>query len=280
MTYEDLQNRLAAWAATQPSIRAVIITGSRARGAQDRYSDLDCVILTTERERYAADPEWLRALGTLRLWYVDVTGAADPEWYALYEGGLKLDAALLVVEDVPLDLESLLLFYPYQDVFARGINIIYDQQGEPRVIPPQPRQAPEPPSEGEYERVIRGFLLASTSTAKFIARGDLWRAQTWFSHNLRRYLLRMIEWDASADGRDTWYSGRNIERWAGADVAAGLPQVYAQYDRDSLQNALLAIVPMFRRIAEEVGARLGYRYPAEMHDWIAAMVDSLLREQA
>lgn len=280
MTYEELQARLAAWAATQPSIRAVIITGSRARGAQDRFSDLDSMILTTERERYATDPSWLGELGTVRLSYVDEAAPGDPEWYALYEGGLKLDAALLAVDETALDLETLLLLYPYQNVLARGMNIIYDRQGEPRVIPPQPHPAPEPPGKAEYERVIRGFLLASSSTAKFIARGDLWRAQTWFSQNLRRYLLHMIEWQVSADGRDTWYGGRNIERWADAAVVAQLPQVYAAYDRDSLHAALLAILPLFRRIAEDVGTRLGYPYPAEMHDWISAMVDSLLREQA
>jgi aminoglycoside 6-adenylyltransferase len=280
MTYEDLQERLAAWAATQPSIRAVIITGSRARGAQDRVSDLDAMILTTERDLYATDPGWLSALGTVRLWYVDVAAADDPEWYVLFEGGLKLDVALLAVDDNPLDVETLLVLYPYQDIFARGMKVIYDSQGEPRLIPPLPRSAPQPPSAEEFERVIRGFLLASTSTAKFLARGDLWRAQTWFSHNLRRYLLRMIEWHASADGRDTWYSGRYIERWADPRVVAALPQVFAQYQRDSLQNALLAIIPLFRTIAEESAARFGFRYPAETHDWIAAMVERLLDEPA
>ena len=37
MTYETLEARLAAWAQTQPNIRAVIVCGSRARG--DQWTD-------------------------------------------------------------------------------------------------------------------------------------------------------------------------------------------------------------------------------------------------
>ncbi len=66
MTYEQLEARLAAWAQTQPAIRAVIVCGSRARGDADRWSDLDAIIFTSERERYAATLTRAVSLATRR----------------------------------------------------------------------------------------------------------------------------------------------------------------------------------------------------------------------
>lgn len=63
MTYEELEASLSQWAAREPAVRAVIVVGSRARGEPDRWSDLDTLILTTDRQCYAADPGWLSAFG-------------------------------------------------------------------------------------------------------------------------------------------------------------------------------------------------------------------------
>src|SRR5215217_5872669 len=97
-TYEQLEARLAAWAETQPTIRAVLSIGSRARGTPDRWSDLDVLIFASNPEPYVVDSSWLGEFGDLWLAYREDTEAGDPEWYALYEGGLKLDAVLMRVE--------------------------------------------------------------------------------------------------------------------------------------------------------------------------------------
>src|SRR3954471_12695422 len=99
MTYDELENRIAEWAATQPSIRALVVIGSRARGTADGWSDLDMVLFSTELDRYAADSDWLKPFGDLWLVYREMTSEGDPEWYALYdEVGLKLDLLLQQVD--------------------------------------------------------------------------------------------------------------------------------------------------------------------------------------
>lgn len=278
MTYEELEVRLAEWASTQPAVRAVIVVGSRARGNQDQWSDLDVLIFTTDRERYAADVRWLSELGEAWLTYRENTGLGDPEWFALYEGGLKFDAVLLQVTDASLDLDSLLLLYPYQGVFSRGIKVLFDRLGSPRLIPPKTLPLPTPPTEEEFALVVNGFLLESVTTAKFIARGDFWRAQHWFAHDLRRFLLTLIEWHAY--GQDTWYSGRFMDSWADARVLSALPQTFPHFDRESLVGAMGVMLDLFRLLGEETAVSFGYVYPAAAHEKVAALIQSIFAEQA
>ena len=50
---EQLEQRFAAWAQTQPDIRAAFVVGSRARTDHpaDQWSDLDIMVVTTRPER-------------------------------------------------------------------------------------------------------------------------------------------------------------------------------------------------------------------------------------
>ncbi len=272
MTYEKLEAHIAAWAETQPDIRAVIAVGSQARGDADRWSDLDLLLFTGDRTRYV-EPGWLHAFGDVWLTYLDEAGPGDPEWFAVYDGGLKVDIVLLQVDDSSLDLEVLMRRYPYQGVFARGLKVLFDQHGQARSLPPQAIKVPTPPSASAFDQAVNGFLLEAATTAKFIVRGDFWRAQHWFAYDLRPCLLKLMEWHAH--GRDTWYNGRFIERWADPRVLAALPQTFALYNRESLLMALRSLLELFRLLGEETATRFNFTYPVEMHRKITNLIDSL-----
>ncbi len=272
-TYEQLEDCITTWAAAQPTVRAVIVGGSRARGDADRWSDLDLILFTTEREPFAADSAWLARFGDLWLAYSEPTDPGDFEWYALYAGGLKLDVVLLAVDDPKLELEMLLRLYPYQGVFRRGIKVLFDRLGAPRTIAPKPFSAPPPPTAEQFQQAVNGFLLATATTAKFIARGDLWRAQRWFANDLRRHLLTLAEWQAQ--GQDTWYAGRFLESWADARLLAVLPRIFPGYDRQDMKHALRAALDHFHWLGKETAARFGFTYPEATHERIAALIEAI-----
>jgi aminoglycoside 6-adenylyltransferase len=269
-TYTILEQRISAWAAAQPPVRAVLSVGSRARGDADRWSDLDIIILTSDRNIYASSPVWLGEFGEILVTYAEPTDLGDPEWYAVYQGGIKLDAVLIQVDDPSLDLASLMQPLPYQGVFGRGINVLFDRSGEARTIPPQPFTPEAPPSEAAFANTVSGLLMASLTTAKFISRGDYWRAQNWFAQDLRPHLLTMLRWHAH--GKDTWYGGRFMEQWADPRALAALPLMFPAFERESLHAALLNILETFRWLGEETAARFGYTYPSEAHNQIAELV--------
>jgi len=272
MTYEALQAHLAAWAGTQPAIRAIIVVGSQARGDADQWSDLDLVLLTADRARYLK-PDWLSTLGNVWLTYLDKTGPGDPEWYAIYEDGLKVDVVILPVSDPALNLELLLSRYPYQAVFARGVRVLFDQQGQPRSLPTQAVSLPVPPSAADFDHLVSGFLVEAVTMAKFALRGDFWRSQHWLADELRPRLLTLMAWHAY--GRDVWYNGRFMDSWADPRCLAALPQLFAHYDRASLVNALHTLLDLFLLIGEETAVRFRFTYPTETHHKIARYIDNL-----
>lgn len=280
LTYENLESRIAAWAATQPDIRAVLLIGSRARETADRWSDLDTIILTTDAERYAADDGWLREFGQVWLTAREKTDPGHDEWYALYEGddgdALKLDAVLIPVDDPALDLDALLAIFPYQGVLSRGCRVLYDSADEPRTIAAKPFTPPAPPTREAYNHLVGSFLIDTLTGAKFVERGDLWRSQRWLAEFLRPCVLKMIEWHAH--GKNTWYAGRYMAEWADSRVIAALPTIFADHEAEHMKAALLAMLDLFRWLGEEVGARFGYSYPAVAHDKVAVLVREILGE--
>jgi aminoglycoside 6-adenylyltransferase len=278
MTYEELEAKIAALAATQPDIRAAIVTGSRARGDADVWSDLDAVIFTTQRERLLRDAGWLANFGELWVAYLERSSGRDPTWFAVYTGGLKLDAMLLTVrdEDATLDLETLLSRYPYDDAFGRDVKVLYDRLDTPRPIPAKPRPAATPPSAAAFEQTVSGFLMAAVATAKFIARGELYRAQRWFAVDLHPHLLTMTRWHAQGRG-DLWYGGRFMEAWADGRFLDALPSLFAPFERAGMARALRTMLDLMRLLGMETAARFDLRYPAETHDKIAASIETTLR---
>jgi aminoglycoside 6-adenylyltransferase len=285
VSYEELEARLAAWASAQSDIRAVVVTGSRARGDADAWSDLDAVILATAsgREHLLSDAGWLGSFGEVWAAYLEASGGRDPTWFVVYAGGLKLDAMLLAVrdEDAALELETLLALYPYDDAFGRNVRVLYDAKDAPRLIPAKPRPAAAPPSAAAFEQTVSGFLMAAVATAKFIARGDYWRAQSWIAADLRPHLLAMARLHAIVSGEghgDLWYGGRFMEQWADERFLAALPQMFPRLERDSLQASLRSMLDVMRTLGTETAARFGLRYPAETHDQIAAIIDTTLKD--
>lgn len=273
MTYEQLEERIAAWAATQPDIRALIAVGSKARGDADAWSDLDLILFTETRTRYL-EPDWLHRFGTVWLTYQEEAGPGDPEWFAIYDEGLKVDIVLLQVDNTTSDLETLMRQYPYQNVFARGMKVLFDRQGAPRLLPPRPISVPAPPTASAFEHVVNGFLLECVTTAKFIARGDFWRAQHWLAYDLRPGLLKLVQWHAH--GHDTWYNGRFMSAWADPRVVEALPTTFALYEWESLEKALVSLLDLFRLVGEETAARFDLRYPTETHRKITQRIKAIL----
>jgi hypothetical protein len=276
MSYGGLEGRLAAWAETQPAVRAVLAIGSRGRGDPDRWSDLDVLIFTTNRAPYVDDPAWLNALGDPWLKYLERTEGGDWEWFVLLDDeGLKFDAVLMEVADGSPDLGTLLVPYAHWDAIQRGVKVLYDAQGAPRFLPPTTVAPNPPPSADEFGKVVNAFLLEAVIIARFITRGDLWRAQYWFEYDLRRRLLRVVEWQARAQGRDVWFIGRFMDKWADERALAGLPKSFALMDRNSMQDAMRAMFDLMRVIGTETSERLGFGYPTAEHDRARALIEAI-----
>ena len=92
-------------------------------------------------------------------------------------------------------------------------------------------------------------------------------------------LRQMLEWHARAmngPSHDTWMRGRFLEEWADPRAVKELPNIFAHYDRQDINHALLATMDLFRWLAVETAQWWGYLYPESGDQSATALVRQLL----
>ncbi len=266
--YEQLIERLIAWAEIEDNIRTVIVIGSRARldHPADAWSDLDVLIFANDPEPYWASTNWLSHIGTPWLTFLEPTPNGHGfERRVLFEGGLDVD----FVPSPVAELDAMLTqgFPPdIADMIHRGIRILVDKDGfteRLQATTPKP-PAYAPPTDPQFLNLVNDFWYHTVWTSKHLRRGELWWAKSCCDGYLKNLLRQMLEWHAHASQGaevDTWMRGRFLEAWADARAVEALPTVFAHYDEEDIWRALLATMKLFHWLAVETADLLGYAYP-------------------
>jgi len=284
--YQQLEDSLRLWGQGSPLVRAALIIGSRARQDHpaDVYSDLDVILFTTEAGSLAARRDWLEALGEVWCAWQGQVGSGEKEWLVVYAGGVKADFLLApLMPGEGASLPELLARFPYQEVWARGVRVLFDKQGSTADLPVIPLQQiqPEHPSLVQFQTLEEQCLIEAARAAKLIRRGDLWRAKQACDGELKQTLLTLLEWHARARrglAHDTWYDGRFLQEWADLRALQALPGTFAAYDQTDLGRALLAHLDLFCWLAKETAEALGYSYRQERDANMLGFIRDVLEE--
>lgn len=276
LTYELLIARIEDWARTTADVRLLLIVGSRARTIQphDQWSDLDVVAAVGDPASYIEDALWIERFGHPLLTVIESTAVGGHlERRVLFEQGLDVDFSI-----VPTDAFRTTWTPEVAAVFQRGVRILVDKDNLAKglVSEPQPVQPPPLPSRRDVIELVNAFYYQYMWTAKKLCRGELWSAKMSCDGGMKWQLLRMIEWHAAAigqGGRDTWHSGRFLDRWAEKGVVQDVRESFATYDSTSLWRALFQTANLFKRLAVETARALGIALPdSNIHE-----VESLIR---
>ncbi len=272
--YQKLERKVAAWANHRPDLRAILVVGSRARSdpPPDMWSDLDLILLVDDPDVYTAQADWLTEIGEVWLPVLDRTSLNDPEWLIWFDRGLKADFLLARVSP-GMTLAQFVAGSPHQNVFRRGLRVLVDKTASP--LPVLDPVTAAPPTETEFTSTVGKALLAATRTARLLRRSELWQAKQQCDAALKAHLLKMLEWHARAlYSADTWYDGRYMAQWADPQTLEVLSGVFARYEEADIWRALFATLTLFRRLAQETAARLGYAYPTQADSRISAWLES------
>jgi aminoglycoside 6-adenylyltransferase len=245
----------------------------------DAFSDLDLTLITTDPDRYLRDAGWLEHIDTPWLTFVErqATGGGL-ERRALFERDLDVDFAILKHDEVQ---EMVTGNWPPEisAVLARGFEFILDKDGLEHSMRRDTPKLPSVrlPSSDEFLSLCSDFLYHALWAAKKLQRGELWVAKSCADCYMKQQLLQMLTWHAHAThgpGYDTWHNGRFLESWADPHILDELHQAFAHYDEADIRRALSKTVELFRWVAKETAANLGYRYPdtadARVTAWISA----------
>jgi len=269
VAYEQLIGKIVAWGLKDDNLRAAGIVGSRARvdHPADDWADLDVLLVATDPAPYCAGSEWLHAIGSPWLTFVEPTAdGSRNERRVLFESGLDADF-------IPVYTGAVLAMAEYgfppevADMLHKGLRFLLDKDNLASkferidLTPP----LPVPPSEREFLNLVNDFWYHTVWTGKHLRRGELWWGKSACDDYLKQLLRLMLEWHARAsrgEEAEVWAHGRFLEEWADRRALEFLPRVFAHYDAEDVWRALRETMELFHWVALETAEILGYSYPS------------------
>ncbi len=285
---DEVRRRLIDWAAARPDVRAMLLTSTRARpdAAPDRFSDYDVILVVEDIAPYVADRRWIADFGEVLVTYWDPVYPAPG--YGIdkignviqYADGLKIDFTLWPVE-LMQQIAAAPELLPQLDA---GYAVLLDKDGLTSNLqaPTYRAYVPAPPSEDEFLRWIEEFLSDVPYVAKFLWRDELMPAKWCLDTDMKhKYLRRVLEWRAAID--NDWSRpvsgalGKGLKKGLPPAIWSALEATYVGADPAENWAALFQTVALFRRVATEVAAHLGYRYPQEMEARVVRYAEAIQR---
>ena len=268
-------SKVLEWARQEDAIRALVITGSLARGdgSTDQWSDLDVQMITRDYAPFIADDTWLDGLGEV---WIRFPIYQDPPYKLVwFAGGVKVDFQFVEVAAIHDMISSGAL----SDEYLRGYIVALDKDGLFRDLPPSPQvfPGPDPPSAEQVEAVINEFYFEAIHVAQFIRRREFWvvKFRDW---TMKCDLLQMLEWHAratSAKPVNTWLLGKRIGEWTGGETYAAIEEIWSAWDVAALWRSLLWQIKLFASISRELGDALGFNLNTSTHEQIEAYISAL-----
>jgi aminoglycoside 6-adenylyltransferase len=295
---ERILSKMVAWGATRDDLRAIAVVGSRARSDHpaDRWSDLDVIVMARRPKRYLSGSQWIAEIETPWLAIREPTVVGGQQiFHITFEGGTKVD--LVVVSSIAFSLAaraletlrrhpSLLTLLPkaaigqlttLSDLLNRGFRFVLDQDRIADRLKSGGLEVPptRPPSEEEFHDLVKRFLNEQVSFALKMGRGEFFVVKTLGESHLMDLLLQMIEWHTQVTS-DRWSPvferGRFLEEWAPPIVIEQLRGAFPRYDPVEIWQARIEALDLFRWLAQETGARLGYSYPTQLEETVMSWV--------
>ncbi len=279
---EEVLERLVAWGSADPSIRALILTSTRARpdGSADVLSDYDLIVAVSDADAFVANDDWASKAGSPLVRWGDQHELYGTTTYfrgVIYSDHVRVDYSVWpssLLERVsaeaalPVDLDV-------------GYRVLLDKDGQTSSwqAPTYGAHIPTKPTEAEYRTLVEEFWWDTTYVAKSLWRGEIFFAKFMLDYDakfvaLRRFLEWRIEIDHDWSLRPGSH-GRGLERLLPADLWSELAATYVGTDIEDNWDALFKTTALFRRVAAEVADALGYAYPREIDEAISEYLVSV-----
>ncbi|ADB51789.1 aminoglycoside 6-adenylyltransferase [Conexibacter woesei] len=260
---DPLLAAVLAWARRQATVRVVLLTGSRAQPAAtpDALSDFDVELYVDGDPAIYADDGWLPEIAPV-LVSVGDAWEGDPTRLVFFEGGRKADFLIRRLDALDALTEQL------DELHERGFVVLLDRDGRAAGLPaPSGRPRRAVPTAMQLADAAREFWFEAAHVPRYLARGELWPAQTRLA-NARGELLRLIELHAQATSgaaaSDVRHLGTALARWAAPWITQRLAATFAGYAREETFQALQAATALFSRVCAETAHAAGVPAPIEI----------------
>ena len=281
----DVLPTLIQWAIRHDSIRAVLLTSTRAIPAAqvDLLSDYDVILIVQDIHRFVSDHSWLNDFGEVLVAYWDpihpdpVFGFDQCACVIQYCDGLKIDFTLW-----PVTLLQRIMAAPALPAeLDAGYQVLLDKDHLTDTMLPHTGKAymPTKPTLEEYQLLINDFLSDAPYVAKCLWRGELMPAKWCLDFDMKHIFLRwMLEWRLEMD--HDWSVpvgslGKGLRKHLPPAIWTALEQTYVGAQTEDNWEALKRTMELFRQVSTEVGDYLGYAYPDKLHQRVSEYVEHI-----
>jgi aminoglycoside 6-adenylyltransferase len=271
---DEIILRLTLWADQNDSVRAILLTSTRAQpqATTDIYSDYDIVLVVMDIHELYRDPSWLSDFGEVLVVYWDPIcpesdyGIEQTGNVTQYADGLKIDFRLWPVALMQRIAQASTL-PPGLDA---GYKVLVDKDGVTAGIHPPSFRAyiPTRPAAEAYETFVHEFFSDAPYVAKCLWRDELLPAKWCLDYDMKHvYLRRMLEWRAQRDhgwALPVGNLGKGLKKHLPPTLWRELESTYVGAGIDDNWEALFRTMTLFRLVAMEVADDLGYTYPVDL----------------
>src|SRR5258705_2241204 len=286
---DQVITKLIQWAEQRDSIRAMLLTSTRAvpNATVDDFSDYDVVLVVEDIHPFHEERSWLQDFGDVLVTYWDPI-YPDPD-HSLgkfgnviqYADGLKIDFTLWSLELLQKIVQSPAL--PAE--MDAGYRILLDNDNLTKGIrsPTYTAYIPVPPTKEAYQKAIEEFFSDPPYVAKCLLRGELLPAKWCLDYDMKHVYLRpMLEWLMGLNHNwslPTGSLGKGLKKKLPPQIWSQLEDAYAGADTADNWEALFRTMTLFRQVAMEVGEGLGYDYPLDLDERVTAFVKEMQRRR-
>lgn len=280
---DTVEAELIAWGESQPDVRAMVLTSTRAvEGAVvDRFSDYDVIVITSDVHDRYWNRGWLTAFGDVVIDWWDPLNI-DPNSGLLitgnvvyYPGTRKIDFTLW-----PVEMTKQVARYLPTELDA-GYRVLLDKDDLTSDWQAATGRgyAIELPDCDRYHEAVNDFFIGVPYVVTALLRGELLPAKWVLDYDMRyKYLLPMLEWYAASihgESMPLRAHGRGLEALLPNETWEQLERTHAGLDIEQNSTVLLVMISLFRDVAEHVGTAIGCAYPAELHDRVMRHIEAL-----
>ncbi len=256
-----MQQLFINWAHNHPSIKALILVGSRAQQNEvDELSDYDVCVFADSIPSFIDDDQWLSQFG--KVWicvheHKEWEDQSFPTRLVIFDGGIKVDFSFW-----PTDLlKRWNQGSPMPGDFQAGFKVWVDKEKLTQNLPKHLKPFVSKPTQQMFDTVIQEFWFEAYHVSKYLKRNDLWSALFRMGLLRNHFLLKMIEWNEQA--RSNWTvplhpNGKNLHAWVCPETREAIQHVFAHFDQNDCWLALMRAIELFRRISAETAIMCGF----------------------
>ena len=283
----DVIRQLIEWGEQKESVSAMLLTSTRAipNAPVDVFSDYDVVLIVRDIHPFFTDRAWVADFGQVLVAYWDTLHPAPSYGHEKfsnviqYADGLKIDFTLW-----PVELLTQIVADPVlPDELDAGYRVLLDKDSLTAGLkaPTYKSYIPTPPSEETFVRLVEEFFSDAPYVAKCLWRDELLPVKWCLDYDMKHvYLLPMLEWRMELDhawSQKTGVLGKGLKKRLPPALWAQLEDTYAGAGIEENWRALLRTLALFRQVASEVAAQLGYTYPLALDQGVTDYVQKMRR---